>query len=195
MPIVSRSPKQKRLIEAFEQALTQHPLEHITITDLVELADTSRGTFYYHYKTIDQLLHDYLYDKSLAILLDITHHAPFATHEAFFTQVLLTVTAYRDFFNLIHRQHLEDQLLDIFTDEICPLVPKDERYDYACYRGMVVGYLSPILDYANHAESSDIHEFVKRLTELSEKTIDNDRILVGSDVRAFPQVFTRLINH
>ena len=47
----------KAIHNAFAKLLTEKELNDITISDIAELADINRGTFYFHYQDIYALLH------------------------------------------------------------------------------------------------------------------------------------------
>ncbi len=47
----------KQLRTALMTLLLKKELDHITVRDVAELADVNRGTFYAHYKDVEELLH------------------------------------------------------------------------------------------------------------------------------------------
>ena len=47
---------QKAIIETFMRLLEQKPLDKITVKDIIEECEISRGTFYYYYQDIPALV-------------------------------------------------------------------------------------------------------------------------------------------
>lgn len=66
-----------RLIqEAFVQLALEEPLEKITVTQITERADLNRGTFYAHFKDVDDLVRsisDGLADQIMVVIAPMMH--------------------------------------------------------------------------------------------------------------------------
>lgn len=193
---LQKVPKSKRqLILALESLIKEKPFNQITITELVELAGVSRGTFYYNYKSIQAVLADYVRLNSIEIMKEIFMNAPFASHHAFFNTCLDVVAKWRDFYQLISRQEKTEFFINLFAKEVFPLYQKESRYDRIYFEAMVHAFLTIILYYANNPTQVDKEQIIKRLVNFTEKTVPDSMIMVGTSVDVIPEEFSKFMGN
>ncbi len=118
-----REKKTKRSIQnAFLQLRSHKPLERITVKELSELAEISKGTFYLHYKDIYDLS-EHLQNEVIQKILDsITRPELFLSAPAQFTQELCTA--------FYAHQSLNDILFRGTQASVLPLQIEEKMREY-----------------------------------------------------------------
>lgn len=69
--MVMSSKTKDAIVSAFLELVEREDFDKITVTDLVEMCDISRQTFYYHFDDIDQML-SYAFDSQTKIICSST---------------------------------------------------------------------------------------------------------------------------
>lgn len=91
-----------RLIqEAFVELVMEEPLEKITVTQITERADLNRGTFYAHFKDVDDLVRsisDSLADQIMVVIAPMMHGEFYRDPQPLLDQVGSFVASKRELF-------------------------------------------------------------------------------------------------
>ncbi len=140
------------ITETFMKLLNEHPLEKISVKDIVEECGISRNTFYYHYQDIYALLEDIFETQVQAILEE---HRPRDSWREALIQItefaLQNKTAIYHIYNSVNREQLERYLYRV-TQEIMldfvkgqaegmDVADKDIAYIVLFYKHAVVGII------------------------------------------------------
>ena len=123
----------KQLRMALMTLLLKKDIEHITVRDVSELADVNRGTFYAHYKDVEELLRqleDELFSELQALgekyrekfdeedaLAYLTEVFALAGENSDMVYALHATTVDMDFQNRLHRE-LTTQYLAVFMEKL-----------------------------------------------------------------------------
>lgn len=123
----------KQLRTALMTLLLKKDIDHITVRDVSELADVNRGTFYAHYKDVEELLSQLEEELFSALqVLGEKYRGKFSEEDAlaYLTEVITlagengdmvyalhSTTVDMDFQNRLHRE-LKTQYLAIFMDRL-----------------------------------------------------------------------------
>lgn len=125
--------RSKKLIkEALADLLTEKPLDRITVSDVVRVADLNRGTFYAHYKDIPDVV-DHLIQQTFSTIRDAMiaqtatdaniEHALLSTIQKILEEDL---SFYRKILNSSASAIMQEQLVAIVTEFM--LEHKDQFY-------------------------------------------------------------------
>ena len=129
----------RAIMEAFIKLLGEHPLDKITVKDIVEECGVNRNTFYYYFQDIYDLL-DQLFQTELNRVLD--EHRDFSTwHEAFLESVQFVFenkTAVRHLYTSLNREQLERYLYGVVDRVMLNFVQKKSRGAESNDRGSAV---------------------------------------------------------
>ena len=164
----------RAIMETFIKLLGEHPLDKITVKDIVEECGVNRNTFYYYFQDIYDLL-DQLFQAELKRMLD--EHRDFSTwHEAFLESaqfVFENKTAVRHLYTSLNREQLERYLYGIADRVMLNFVQKDAeglnptaedlQFVVDFYKYAVVGM---ILEWIRSGMESDFAERINRLETL-----------------------------
>ena len=164
----------RAIMEAFIKLLGEHPLDKITVKDIVEECGVNRNTFYYYFQDIYDLL-DQLFQTELNRVLD--EHRDFSTwHEAFLESVQFVFenkTAVRHLYTSLNREQLERYLYGVVDRVMLNFVQKkaeglsptteDLQFVVDFYKYAIVGM---ILEWICLEMKSDFAELISRLEVL-----------------------------
>ena len=169
----------RAIMETFIKLLGEHPLDKITVKDIVEECGVNRNTFYYYFQDIYDLL-DALFQTEMKRMLD--DHHDFSTWQQAFVEgarfVFENKTAIRHLYSSLNREQLERYLygiadrvmLDFVHKESEGLVPCGEDVQFIAdfYKYAVVGM---ILEWIRTGMESDFEEQINRLDVLFDGSI------------------------
>lgn len=125
MPIDRRVSKSKHALkQALITLMTKKMFKNITISEIVELADLNRGTFYKHYQDKEDLLNDLIND----VFSDLTesYRAPYQNQSTFYfdhlnasaIKIFDHVAKYSNFYTIV----INDDALPGFLNKIGELL-------------------------------------------------------------------------
>lgn len=140
---------------AFAELLNEKDMNKITVTDIVDRANISRGTFYAHYldvydlyaaiqtnmiEAIDELLNEL---GTRNVILDPT--------EAM-TRALLFLEKNKDYYRMFvtssNGERLQNRIMgrleDNFTAELKEMVPSEHQNDVMCYLAFILGGIQTV---------------------------------------------------
>jgi len=119
------------LKKALLQLMKEKAFKRITITEIVNLADLNRGTFYKHYSYKEDLLDDVIHDV-ISNLIE-SYRAPYQNNTNFFQEKLSSsaiklfdhVAQYADFYTII----INSDGLPGFQQKICDVLKEVAIHD------------------------------------------------------------------
>lgn len=119
------------LKKALLQLMKEKDFKSITITEIVNLADLNRGTFYKHYSYKEDLLDDVIHDV-IADLIQ-SYRAPYQNNKQFFQEKLSSsaiklfdhVAKYADFYTIV----INSDGLPGFQQKICDVLKEVAIHD------------------------------------------------------------------
>lgn len=154
----------RRTTLAIQNALLYYlqtsPLRKISVSQIIERADTSRSTFYLHYEDIYDL-YDHIVNEAISDLLEqTTDNYPENTSGSYSdlaTMYIDYIVQHQSLFKLITQssdhaavEHLKSEIINavlrLSTENLNPENPQD-YYDTVCSVNGVIGVLS---DWINH---------------------------------------------
>lgn len=163
--------------QAFAQLMNEKDLQKITVTDIVERANISRGTFYAHYLDV--------YDLSIAIQNNVIETVDTAVDEIGIKNILSDPTQAtergmrfleenKSYFKLFVTSSFADTLItriinrldDKFSEKILELYPDEDQKEIRLFLLYSLGaYKSIILYWFNNASVISFDECAKMLCE------------------------------
>ena len=133
LPIIDRRIRksQKSLKDALLTLMQTKDFKNISITDLVQLADLNRGTFYKHYQDKEELLEEIIDE----VIQDLTasYRAPYENLTVFEMNKLTAsaikifehVETYANFYTLLGKSNILTGLQTRVCDELIQLISQD----------------------------------------------------------------------
>lgn len=113
----------KAIIEAFVTLLNKHPLDKITIKDIVDECGVTRSTFYYYFADIFALLEELFKIETQKTLEQAKDYTSFI--EGFNKSISFALEnkkAIYHVYNSLSREHLEHYLYNVIDDMIITIV-------------------------------------------------------------------------
>ena len=110
------------ITDALAELLTQKPLDKITVTDVVKLADINRGTFYAHYRDIPDVIHYLVQEMVSRIQIEAldTHTELSTVPHTLLNSVRHLLESEMDFFTKIMTTNdyaiVEEQIVQLIMD-------------------------------------------------------------------------------
>ena len=178
------------LARIFIEQLKKHPIEKITVTELCNLADLNRSTFYLHYRDIYDLLEDVEND----CLQEIDHLITTISRQDFppeqVTRMILEYIYQRkellNLFILKMDEHafwrqIDKKLFLLFKEknrknyQVPEEMPEDEFDDIILF--LISGFYMIYKKWLTHNCQESIDLLVRRTTKISQLCLDN--LLIG----------------
>jgi len=132
-----RAKKTKRAIkQTFLDLLKTHPINKISVSEITRIADIGRGTFYFHYLDVYDLLEkieDEICDD-LSAIFDEVYTAP-SDFNALFLAIIDYISGHNEQFSLLMVQEansskLMQKMRQLFVNKIGSLIPEKMMDNY-----------------------------------------------------------------
>ena len=184
---MSKERTEKAIMHAFLELLNQHPLDKITVKDIVTACGISRNTFYYHYQDIYDLLRA-TFDAVAELVLreDVTTWQESLRSCTRFA--LENRRAVYHVYRSAHREQLERYLYRVTEERMDRLIrhltaqmsisEEDVRYLTLFYKCAVVGIL---LEWLNADMKGDVDRLISRMGVLLEGNLRLSLERVGGE--------------
>ena len=184
---MSKERTEKAIMHAFLELLNQHPLDKITVKDIVTACGISRNTFYYHYQDIYDLLRA-TFDAVAELVLqeDVTTWKESLRSCTRFA--LENRRAVYHVYRSAHREQLERYLYRVTEERMDRLIrhltaqmsisEEDVRYLTLFYKCAVVGIL---LEWLNADMKGDVDRLISRMGVLLEGNLRLSLERVGGE--------------
>lgn len=164
------------IMEAFAQLLEEHPMNKITVKDIVNRCDINRNTFYYHFPDIPSLLLEMMEEKVTALIADhctpghpLDCIKPVLEYVEAHKQAVLHVyraVPLETFLLYINRltQHTVDAYFANISETIS-IPTEDAGVLNRCYKCIVIGYS---LDWLDAGMQYNLETDIERICSLME---------------------------
>ena len=113
------------IIEVFIQMLNEHPLNKITVKDIVKACEINRNTFYYYYTDIYAVLSE-IFEMELQTVID-EYNDTLSWEESFLTAAKFALenkTAIYHVYNSMEREELENYIYNVSGNVMIGYVEK-----------------------------------------------------------------------
>ncbi len=172
---------QKAIIETFMRLLEQKPLDKITVKDIIEECEISRGTFYYYYQDIPALVDEIFKIEAQKVIDDDIRFESWQDGFLRSTQFALTNRKIiYHIYNSVNREDLERYLyrvtekfmLDFINirSEGLQVPEEHKKFVATFYKCALVGL---VLEWIGNGMKEDPEPYIAKLQQLFEDSIKN----------------------
>lgn len=176
---MSKEQTRQQIMDAFIQLLNRHPMDRISVKDVVTVCGISRNTFYYHYRDLYALLADVFEQEAMKVLAE--NDDGLNWQDAFIQSTRFALNnrkAIYHVYNSVNRDTLSRYFFRIFEDVVGRVVrryadglnveERDIRYITIFYKHAVVGI---IMEWLQSDMRTEPEAAIRRLGEIFDGNI------------------------